>query len=69
MKIQQLLSGLPIVLSNEEHDFVKKYKDKVKITSLDEHDLFLAQNLVRRGVFEISNDNVTIVNNSQSKDS
>ena len=61
MKIGQLLSGMHIVLTNEEQSFVKRHKDSVSITSLDEHDLWLAQNLVRKGIYSISNDNRTMV--------
>ena len=61
MKIGQLLSGMHIVLTNEELSFVNKHKDSVSITSLDEHDQWLAQNLVRKGIYSISKDSQTIV--------
>jgi len=61
MKIGQLLSGMHIVLTNEEQSFVHRHKDNVSITSLDEHDLWLAQNLVRKGIYSISKDNRTMV--------
>jgi hypothetical protein len=61
MKIGQLLSGMHIVLTNEEQSFVKRHKDSVSITSLDEHDQWLAQNLVRKGIYSISKDSQTIV--------
>lgn len=61
MKIGQLLSGMHIVLTNEEQSFVRRHKDSVSITSLDEHDLWLAQNLVRKGIYSISKDNRTMV--------
>lgn len=61
MKIGQLLSGMHIVLTNEELSFVKRHNDSVSITSLDEHDQWLAQNLVRKGIYSISNDSRTIV--------
>jgi len=61
MKIGQLLSGMHIVLTNEEIAFVGRHKDSVSITSLDEHDQWLAQNLVRKGIYSISKDNRTIV--------
>ena len=61
MKIGQLLSGMHIVLNNEEQSFVRRHNDNVSITSLDEHDLWLAQNLVRKGIYSISNDNRTMV--------
>jgi hypothetical protein len=64
MKIAHLLSGLSIVLSNEERKFLEEH-DEVKITGLTEHDQWLAQNLVRKGVYTISKDNNTLVKNTQ----
>ena len=61
MKIGQLLSGMNIVLTNEELAFVGRHRDSVSITSLDEHDNWLAQNLVRKGIYSISKDNRTLV--------
>lgn len=66
MKIVQLLQGLPTALSNEELQFVEKYNDPVKITSLSERDQILARNLVRRGIFDVSKDNVTILNRTKA---
>jgi hypothetical protein len=61
MKIGQLLSGMHIVLTNEEQSFINRHKDSVSITSLDEHDAWLAQNLVRKGLYSISKDNRTLI--------
>lgn len=61
MKIGQLLSGMHIVLTNREQSFMKKHKDSVSITSLDERDQWLAQNLVRKGLYSISKDNRTLI--------
>jgi len=62
MKLQELISDINIFLTNEEKMFVKKYS-AVKISSLDEHQQWLAQNLVRRGVYSISKDNNTLIKN------
>lgn len=62
MKISQLISGVGIAITNEEQKFIDKHGDAVKITSLDHHDQWLAQNLVRKGIYEISKDNVTLIN-------
>ena len=67
MKIHQLLGGTAIALTNEENSFVKKHNDQVKITSLDEHDQWLAQSLVRKGVYQISKDSNTLVNSLNGK--
>lgn len=64
MKINQLLSAIPIFLSNEEKQFLESH-DEVKITSLHERDQWIAQNLVRKGVYTISKDNNTLVKNSK----
>jgi len=61
MKIGQLLSGMHIILTNEEQSFMRKHKDSVSITSLDEHDQWLAQNLVRKGLYSISKDSKTLI--------
>ena len=61
MKIGQLLSGMHIVVTNEEQSFISRHKDSVSITSLDEHDQWLAQNLVRKGLYSISKDNRTLI--------
>ncbi len=60
MKIAQLLSGVGVHLSNEETQFVNKHH-KIKIESLSEKDLWLAQNLVRKGIYAISKDNQTLI--------
>ena len=63
MKIAQLLSGMSIAITNEEQQFISTHKDRVKLTSLDEHEQWLAQNMVRKGLYSISKDNVTLLKN------
>ena len=67
MKIHQLISGPSIPLTNEEANFVKKYNTQVKITSLDEHDQWLAQGLVRKGAYQVDKDNNTLIKNLNEK--
>ena len=67
MKIHQLIGSHTIALTNEENQFVKKHNEQVKLTSLDEHDQWLAQGLVRKGVYQISKDSNTLVNNLHGK--
>jgi len=55
MKIVQLLD-MAMPLTNEEHDFVKHHSTKVRIAGLTERDQLIAQNLVRKGIYEISKD-------------
>ncbi len=63
MKIHQLLSGFDITITNEEHEFLSKHGDKIRILSLDEHGQWLAQNLVRKGIYTISKDSTTLIKN------
>jgi hypothetical protein len=69
MKIHQLLSSdLGISVTNEEHEFVEQHDQRVKISNLDDHDQRTAHNLVRKGVYKISNDNNTLIKNSYASD-
>jgi len=61
MKIVQLVSGVMVPLTNEEKTFLRQHKDRVSIKNLDEHSQWVAQNLVRKGVYSISNDNQTLI--------
>jgi hypothetical protein len=61
MKIHQLLSGINTHLTNEENKFVEHHDGNIKLSSLDEHDQWLAQNLIRKGVYAISKDNNTLI--------
>jgi hypothetical protein len=67
MKIHQLLSKVDIALSNEEHRFLENHERDIRITSLDDHDRWVAQNLVRKGVFSLSNDSSTLIKNLHEK--
>lgn len=61
MKIVQLLSGIDTHVNNEERHFIESHTGNVKLTSLAERDQWIAQNLVRKGVYSISKDNNTLV--------
>lgn len=63
MKIAQLLNSIPIVLSNQEHDFIESHRSKIKLTGLSEQETWIAQNLVRKGIYSISKDNNTLLKN------
>jgi len=63
MKIHQLLSGIDIAVTNEEQQFMERHEQQVRLTSLDEHDQWLAQNLVRKGIYTISKDSSTLIKN------
>jgi hypothetical protein len=61
MKIHQILDSIPIIITNEERNFINRLGNRVAVTSLDHRDKWLAQNLVRKGVYTISNDKGYIV--------
>lgn len=61
MRIEQLVSGLKVILTNEERAFVDHHKNKFSLDSLNERDQWLVQNLVRKGIYSISNDSITIL--------
>jgi hypothetical protein len=69
MKIHQLVSGYGVPVTNEEQQFIKRHGDSVKLTTLDEHDLWLAQGIVRKGLYNVDNDNVTLIKKSNEKSS
>jgi hypothetical protein len=63
MKIAQLLSGPSVAITNQEQQFIESHNSKISILSLSEHDQWLAQNLVRKGIYKISNDSSTLIKN------
>jgi hypothetical protein len=68
MKIVQLLSGVNTHITNEEQTFISTHRNSVKIHSLNERDQWLAQNLVRKGLYAISKDSNTLVKNVNESD-
>jgi len=61
MKIHQILGAPSIILTNEEKEFIKTHHEEIPIRSLYDRDEVLARTLVRKGVYEISNDDQHIV--------
>lgn len=63
MKIAHLLNDLPpVMLSNQEKEFVNKHDQFVSLMNLNEQELWMVQNLVRKGVYTISKDNIVCKN-------
>ncbi len=62
MKIEQLLSGIGLHLTTEEYEFIKHHGE-TSVSSLNEHEKWIAQNLVRKGAYSISKDNNTLIKN------
>jgi hypothetical protein len=69
MKIVQLLSGINTAVTNEEQQFLNTHRDNIKLHSLDERDHWMAQNLVRKGLYSISKDSNTLVKNLNASNS
>lgn len=63
MKIHHLLGGISIAITNEERNFIKAHSEPTSLSSLDEHGHWLAQNLVRKNVYTLTNDSKYIVIN------
>jgi hypothetical protein len=61
MKIHEVLNGISILITNEENDFISNHGDTVSLSVLDEHQEIVANNLVRKGVYTISNDRRYII--------
>jgi hypothetical protein len=61
MKIHQILGAPSIILTNEEQKFIKNHHTEIAICSLYDRDEVIARNLVRKGVYEISNDSNNII--------
>lgn len=68
MKIVELLTGFNLSITNEEQEFLEKYPGDVKLSRLDDRNTWIVQNLVRKGVYSISKDNILVNNiNAQSR--
>ena len=68
MKIHQILDGISIIITNEERDFIKKHGDDVPLTFLDPHQNYLAHTLVRKGVYEMSDDRRKITKKNKTNE-
>ena len=67
MKIHQLLKGPSIAITNEEKDFIDAHSERISLHSLNEHEIWLAQNLVRKQVYVLTKDNRYIVINKSNE--
>lgn len=61
MKIYQLFNSPDLILTNEENDFVTRHRQEISIRSLYDRDQILARNLVRKGIYELSTDNQSLI--------
>lgn len=61
MKIYELLDSPQLAISNEEHHFVENHHSTIDLDSLNEREMVIAQNLVRKGLYAISKDSTSII--------
>ena len=54
MRMHEILGATPIMLTNEETEFVNRYGNRVLVASLYERDSIVGRNLVRKGVYDIN---------------
>ena len=52
--MHEILGATPIMLTNEETEFVNRYGNRVLVASLYERDSIVGRNLVRKGVYDIN---------------
>jgi hypothetical protein len=67
MKIHQLLGGPSIIITNEEQTFIDQHHNEISIDNLHDREEVVARNLVRKGVYEISNDSNRIILKKDAK--
>ena len=68
MRIHHITNGISIIVTNEERQFMSKNDDHdITIESLDDHEQWIAQNLIRKGVYTLSKDkkNITRVDDAR----
>lgn len=68
MKINELLGGFEIWTTNEEAKLLKKLKDPVKISQLEEHEQFQVQSMIRKSlVTKVGFEDPSVVANEKTK--
>lgn len=68
MKIHQLLNSPSVIITNEENEFIRAHGDDVSLSILNPHDKVVANNLVRKGVYSISNNRNYITKRTDSNE-
>jgi hypothetical protein len=68
MKINELISNFEIWTTNKERELLKKLQKPTKVASLDEHDQFRVQAMVRKNLLiKIGQENPSVVANEKDK--
>ena len=61
MRIHQIINAPSIIITNEEMKFIKNHHDEISLGNLFDREQVLARNLVRKGIYDISNDNTHLI--------
>ena len=68
MKVNELLNDFKIWTTNEERELLKKLDKPVKLSSMNEHDQFKIQALIRKSlVTKYGMNDPTVVANEEAK--
>lgn len=52
MKINELIKDFEIWTTNEESKLLEKLQKPIKLSSLDEHDQFVVQSMIRKSIIK-----------------
>lgn len=70
MKINELINSFEIYTSNEERNLLNKLNEPVKLSSLEERDQQIAENLIRKSLLiKVGHQDPTVVKNEYQKSS
>lgn len=67
MRYHQIIGAPMIILTNEEKQFIRRHHEQIPLYNLFDREQVLARNLVRKGVYDISNDNSHLILKSGTK--
>lgn len=68
MKVNELIDDFKIWTTNEERELLKKLDQPVKLSSMNEHDQFKIQAMIRKSlVTKIGHNDPSVVANEENK--
>lgn len=69
MKINELIDSFEIWTTNEERELLSKLKNPVKLSSMNEHDQFRVQAMIRKSlVTKVGHIDPSVVANEKNKE-